>query len=202
MATSKKTAAPTKTAKKAAAAPAKTVKKAAKPEVTKTSKKIVAPVVKSKKAATVAEKTPVKKASKSAAAPAKTVKKTAAKAKPTATRAPRGSHFDITPIKNRLGKTELINTIAENCELEPRVVKKVMAQFEQLVLGSIMKKGAGEFMWPGIAKIVTKHIPAQKGGVKKPNPFKPGEMMVTKAKPATVRVRVRALAKLKKAAVA
>lgn len=201
MATSKKTAAPTKTAKKTtAAAPAKTVKKAAKPEVTKTSKKIVAPVVKSKKTAAV-EKTPVKKSSKTTAAPAKTTK-TVAKTKPAATRAPRGSHFDITPIKNRLGKTELINTIAENCELEPRVVKKVMAQFEQLVLGSIMKKGAGEFMWPGIAKIVTKHIPAQKGGVKKPNPFKPGEMMVTKAKPATVRVRVRALAKLKKAAVA
>ena len=111
--------------------------------------------------------------------------------------------FDgLKPIRQSMTKTDLIARIADNSEVQPRDVKKVMGTLENIICRSIMNKGAGEFMFSGLFKIVAVKVPAKKGGEKKPNPFKPGETYVTKSKPATVRVKVRPLIKLKKASLA
>ena len=130
----------------------------------------------------------------------KTTGKAAAKkavAKKTVRRAKELPTYD--PVKEKLTKSELARWISEGTEVELRDVKKVLADLEQIMLGSLVRKGLGEFTLPGLLKIVTKHIPAKKGGKKAISPFT-GEEYITKAKPATVRVKVRALAKLKNSA--
>jgi hypothetical protein len=69
------------------------------------------------------------------------------------------------------------------------------------VLGDVIgteldKKGSGIFILPGLLKVSRVSKPARKAG-KKPNPFKPGEMMVVKARAAHNVVKVRPLKKLK-----
>lgn len=147
----------------------------------------------SKKKKKVKEEAPSKK-SKSAKAEKPTKGKKAKKEK-----APKELPT-YSPVKEKFSKTGFIEHIVEETELDKKDVKKVLDVIEQAVLGSLVKKGAGEFQWPGMFKIMTKRIPAKKGGEKKPNPFKPGEMMITKAKPATVRVKIRPLKKTKDAA--
>ncbi len=121
----------------------------------------------------------------------KTVKKTAAKAKPA---------LDITPVKEKLTKTSLAAYIAEGTEVDVKDVKKVLADLEGIVLGSVHRKGVGEFMMSGLFKIVRQDVPAKKAR-KGTNPFT-GEPTVFKAKPATVRVKIRPMAKLKNAVLA
>lgn len=113
------------------------------------------------------------------------------------------------PIKRKFTKTELFDKIAEKTELERRQVAKVMAVVEQAICGSVMPGSIGEFMLSGLFKIVTKKVPAKKmPAIKKGTPVRnpsTGEMMPSKGraaftKPATVRVKIRPMAKLKKAA--
>jgi hypothetical protein len=52
------------------------------------------------------------------------------------------------------------------------------------------------FVVPGMMKITAIHKPATKA-TQKPNPFKPGEMMEVKAKPARTVIKVRPLKGLK-----
>ena len=59
-----------------------------------------------------------------------------------------------------------------------------------------LNKGAGVFAVPGLMKIVVVRKPATKAKTV-PNPFKPGEMMTVKAKPARKLVKVRPLKSLK-----
>lgn len=133
----------------------------------------------------------VVKATKSAPA-----KKTA----PKQTRAPRTrAVVEIKPVSKTFTKTEIMNGLAKRAELEPRQVKKVFAELEKLMLGSIHPKGAGEFTLPGLFKIATKKIPARKAGTMVRNPAT-GEMIKGKAKPASVRVKIRALTKVRRAA--
>ena len=69
---------------------------------------------------------------------------------------------------------------------------------EGAVHGSVSKKGAGSFTLPGLLKITVTSVaakPARKGT----NPFT-GEPTTFKAKPATVKVKVRPMKKLKDAA--
>ena len=67
------------------------------------------------------------------------------------------------------------------------------------MLGSVHPNGAGEFMFPGLFKVVLRKVPARKAGTLVRNPGT-GEMMKAAAKPASVRVKIRALAKFKAAA--
>ena len=60
-------------------------------------------------------------------------------------------------------------------------------------------RGVGEFTLPGILKVNLRKVPARKAGTLVRNPAT-GEMMKAAAKPASVRVKIRALSKLKKAA--
>jgi hypothetical protein len=66
------------------------------------------------------------------------------------------------------------------------------------VLASVNKKGAGAFVLPGLLKVTAVAVPAKKAR-KGINPFTKEET-VFKAKPATVKLKVRPLKKLKDAA--
>ncbi|PJE77988.1 hypothetical protein CI610_03081 [invertebrate metagenome] len=100
-------------------------------------------------------------------------------------------------IKDRYSKSQLLTDIAESTGLTRRQVGEVMDQLGVLIERHIKKRGCGEFVLPGLLKIVTRKKPAQKARKGVPNPFKPGELMDVPAKPATTQVKVRPLKKLK-----
>lgn len=116
------------------------------------------------------------------------------KAKPAAKAAP-----VIRPVKTRLTKSALTSMIAEKSDLTRAQVSCVLAELEAAMLGSVHPNGAGEFMFPGLFKVSLRKIPARKAGTMIRNPAT-GEMMKAAAKPASVRVKIRALAKFKAAA--
>ncbi len=104
-------------------------------------------------------------------------------------------------IKERYNKTQMLTEIAESTGLTRKQVGAVMEELGDIIERHVKKRGCGEFVLPGLLKIVTKKKPAQKARKGVPNPFKPGELMDVPAKPATVQVKVRPLKKLKEFAV-
>lgn len=122
----------------------------------------------------------------------KATKKAPAKKKPAASGPAR-------PVKERLTKTALLGNVAEQNGLTRAQVAGVFSSLENLMLGSVHPNGVGEFMLPGLLKITLRKVPARKAGTLIRNPAN-GEMMKASAKPASVRVKVRALSKLKAAA--
>lgn len=100
-------------------------------------------------------------------------------------------------IKQRYNKSQMLAEIAENTGLSRKEVGAVMEQLGDIIERHVKKRGCGEFVLPGLLKIVTKKKPAQKARKGVPNPFKPGELMDVAAKPASVQVKVRPLKKLK-----
>ena len=105
----------------------------------------------------------------------------------------------IRPVKERLTKSALVSLIAEKSELSRAQVNEVLGALEGAILGSVHPNGAGEFMLPGLFKVALRKVPARPAGTLIRNPAT-GEMMKASAKPASVRVKVRPLAKLKAAA--
>lgn len=105
----------------------------------------------------------------------------------------------IKPVKGKLTKSAMLTTIAENTDLSRKQVSEVLSQLEGIMLGSVHPNGNGEFMFPGLFKVVLRKVPARKAGTLIRNPAT-GEMMKAAAKPASVRVKIRPLAKLKAAA--
>lgn len=102
-------------------------------------------------------------------------------------------------VKETLSKSGLINLIAEKNELPRKTAAAVYATIENVFLGSVHPRGVGEFTLPGILKVNLRKVPARKAGTLVRNPAT-GEMVKAAAKPASVRVKIRALSKLKKAA--
>ena len=102
------------------------------------------------------------------------------------------------PIKNVLGKSGLVDYIATTSEMMAKDVRAVLAGLEGAVIGSVNKNGARTFILPGLLKITVASIPAKpkRKGI---NPFTKQEQWFA-AKPATVKVKVRPLKKLKDAA--
>lgn len=147
-----------------------------------TAKKTTAPA---KKAA------PATKAAK-AAAPAKKAAKAAAPAAPAKTAAA------VKPIKTAFNKTSLITHLAELAAVEVKAVKAVIASLEATIMASVHKKGLGSFTLPGLLKVNVVNVPAKKKrtGI---DPFTKQERVFA-AKPATVKIKTRALKKLKDAA--
>jgi nucleoid DNA-binding protein len=92
-------------------------------------------------------------------------------------------------------KTEIFTAIAEDTELKR---PQVAAVFD--ALGVQIKKSLGKsgvFAIPGLVKIEKKKVPARPARKNVPNPFKPGETMNVAAKPASTKIKVRALSGLK-----
>ena len=104
----------------------------------------------------------------------------------------------IQPVKEALTKSALVNLIAENNGVTRDVAKGVLATIETAMMGSIHPRGVGQFTLPGILKISLLKVPARKAGTLVRNPST-GEMVPGAAKPASMRVKIRALAKLKAA---
>ena len=105
----------------------------------------------------------------------------------------------VKPVKQTLTKSALINLIAEENEIPRKTAAGVYATLENLLLGSVHPRGVGEFVLPGLLKVNLRKIPARKAGALVRNPAT-GEMVKATAKPASVRVKIRALSKLRTAA--
>lgn len=102
------------------------------------------------------------------------------------------------PIKEALSKSGLVAHIAEASGVAARDVRAVLASLETAVASSVNKKGAGSFTLPGLLKITAVNVPAKpkRKGI---NPFTKEEQWFA-AKPASVKVKIRPLKKLKDAA--
>ena len=122
-------------------------------------------------------------------------KKAAARKAPAAKAAPK-----LVPVKEALTKSALVNLIVEQNGVTRAVAQGVLATIEGAMTGSIHPKGVGEFTLPGLLKISLRKVPARKAGTLIRNPST-GQMVPGAAKPASVRVKIRPLAKLKAATV-
>jgi nucleoid DNA-binding protein len=105
----------------------------------------------------------------------------------------------VKPVKEALSKSALITLLAEENEIPRKTAAGVYATLENLLLGSVHPRGIGEFALPGLLKVGLRKVPARKAGTLVRNPAT-GEMVKATAKPASVRVKIRALSKLKTAA--
>jgi nucleoid DNA-binding protein len=102
------------------------------------------------------------------------------------------------PIKEALSKSGLVAHLSEAAGVAAKDVRAVLAALEHAVAGSVNKKGAGSFTLPGLLKITVVNV-AAKAKRKGINPFTKVEQWFA-AKPASVKVKVRPLKKLKDAA--
>lgn len=189
MATAKKTT--TAPASKKASKAAAPVKAAAKSAAKSAAKTPAQPAVKAatKRAVKAAAKPAVAATKRAAKAPAKTAAIKMGAAKPAAA---------AKPIKTAFNKTGLVAYLAELAAVELKAAKALMAALESTILMSIHKKGLGSFTLPGLMKITALAVPAKKKRMGK-DPFTGQERMFA-AKPATTKIKTRALKKLKDAA--
>lgn len=98
-------------------------------------------------------------------------------------------------VKERMNKTQILAALSESTGLNKKDVGAVIDGLGDIIDRHISKKGVGEFVLPGLLKIKTVKKPAQKARKGK-NPFT-GEEQMFKAKPASTRVRILPLKKLK-----
>jgi nucleoid DNA-binding protein len=99
--------------------------------------------------------------------------------------------FKITPASKRRSKGDTVKQIAAATELKTGKVREVFEVLTNLIAADLSKKGCGEFNFNGLMKLKAVNkpaTPARKGR----NPFTGQEIMI-KAKPASRKVRVRAL---------
>jgi nucleoid DNA-binding protein len=99
--------------------------------------------------------------------------------------------------KKPLTKSEILNAIAAETELTRKQVNAVFEALSGQIKKSLGNRGPGVFAIPGLVKIEKKKVPARPARKGVPNPFKPGEMMDIAAKPASTKIKVRALKSLK-----
>ena len=140
-------------------------------------------------------------AKKAAGAAAKTTRKTPAKtAKPAAAKksAPAKPAPIAKPIKTAFSKTELNKHLAEATGVDAKAVKAVVAALEATILMSVHKAGLGQFTLPGLLKATVVKVPAKKKRFGK-DPFT-GQERWFPAKPASTKIKVRPMKKLKDAA--
>jgi nucleoid DNA-binding protein len=124
---------------------------------------------------------------------AKTAKTSARK-----TAAPAAKSGAIKPLKEALSKSALIAHLASDTGVAPKEVKAVLASLENTIVASLHKNGVRMFTLPGVLKATAQAVPA-KPKRKGKDPFT-GEERMFAAKPASVKVKIRALKKLKRAA--
>lgn len=93
-------------------------------------------------------------------------------------------------------KTEILNNLAEATGLKKKDVQSVLDALTEEIRKALAAKGAGVFAIPGLIKIEKKAVPPRpaRKGVRIPST---GEIKDIPAKPASVKVKVRALKMLK-----
>lgn len=102
-----------------------------------------------------------------------------------------------TAIQQKFTKTAILNEIAENANLSKKQVTAVLDELSALIERHLKKRAVGEFTLPGLLKIKAVKRAARPARKNVPNPFKPGEFMDIPKKPATTRVKILPLKKLK-----
>ena len=122
----------------------------------------------------------------------KSPKKAASKTKATAT-----AKRKAPAIQKKFTKTEILNEIATNTSISKKEVAAVLEELGVLIERHIKKRAVGEFTLPGLLKVKSVMRSARPARKNVPNPFKPGEMMDIPRKPASTRVKVLPLKKLK-----
>ena len=124
------------------------------------------------------------------------VKKAPAKAKKPAAKKKAAPAVKKAPgIKARMSKSAMVSEIATKTALSKKQVDSVLGELEDLIERHMRKRSAGEFVLPGLLKIKTAKRPASKKRMGR-NPAT-GEEMIIAAKPASMRVKVTPLKKLK-----
>lgn len=101
----------------------------------------------------------------------------------------------VKAIATPMTKTQIMSQISENTGLSRKQVGAVFDELSDIIEGHVKKRGAGQFTLPGLMKIKTVKKPAVKAR-KGINPFT-GEPTTFKARPATTKVRILPLKKLK-----
>ena len=100
------------------------------------------------------------------------------------------------PTAKPQSKSQTFADLAETTGLSRKQVAEVFDALGELIKRELGKKGPGVFTVPGLLKL-KKIIKPATAATRRPNPFKPGEMMEVKAKPATAKVRAQPLKSLK-----
>ena len=142
-----------------------------------------------------AKKAAAKKAPAKKPAAKKTPAKKAAAKKAPAKKAAAAPVKKAPGIKAKMTKTAILNEIATNTNLSRAQVSSVMDELESIIERHIRKRSVGEFTLPGLLKIKAAKRPATKKRMGR-NPATGAEIAIP-AKPATTRVRLTALKKLK-----
>jgi nucleoid DNA-binding protein len=95
-----------------------------------------------------------------------------------------------------INKSQLLQDVAAGTGLNRKQVAAVFEELGKVLRRELGKKGPGIVNVMGLFKIQRIVKPATKA-TQRPNPFKPGEMMTVKAKPARSIIKVRPLKELK-----
>jgi nucleoid DNA-binding protein len=93
-------------------------------------------------------------------------------------------------------KTEVLNAIAEATDLTKKDVAAVIGALSEQVRKALSSRGPGMFTIPGLVKVEKKKVPARPAEPNWRNPFT-GETQTRPAKPASTKIKVRALKNLK-----
>jgi nucleoid DNA-binding protein len=113
--------------------------------------------------------------------------------------APAPKPVKISPVSKPRKKSEIFNIIADQTGLARKQVAHVFDALGKVISVDLAKPSPGKpkiFVVPGMMKISAVHKPATKATTR-PNPFKPGEMMEVKPKPAKTVLKIRPLKGLK-----
>jgi nucleoid DNA-binding protein len=99
--------------------------------------------------------------------------------------------------KKTPSKSEILASVSESTGVAKKDVAAVLEALGNEIKKAMGNKGPGSFAIPGLVKIEKKKVPARPARKGVPNPFKPGELMDVAAKPASTKIKVRALKQLK-----
>jgi hypothetical protein len=94
-------------------------------------------------------------------------------------------------------KTEILTNIANATDLTKKDVAAVFEALAAEIKKNMAPRGPGAFTIPGLIKVTKQKVPARPAKKGVPNPFRPGELMDVKARPAFNKIKVRALKALK-----
>ncbi|MET0231516.1 MAG: HU family DNA-binding protein [Rhodanobacteraceae bacterium] len=103
------------------------------------------------------------------------------------------------PVTQALSKSGLVSHISQHTGVDTKSTRAVIEALEQTMHSAVGKKGAGLFTMPGVFKMSATAV-AAKPKRKGIDPFTKEERWFA-AKPASVKVKIRPLKKLKDAAI-
>lgn len=94
-------------------------------------------------------------------------------------------------------KSQFMTEIASQTGKTKKEAEEFFLAMTNVIVKQLSTKGPGAVTVPGLFKLKAKRVKAVKGGKLVPNRFKPGEMTVTKDKPAHTKVTARPMKTLK-----